>query len=140
MKILICGLPGSGKTTLAEKLAKQIDAGWLNADDIRKEFNDWDFTTEGRMRQAIRMKTMAASIDTLIDTHVIMDFVCPTKELRGIVNADFVIWMDTISESRFADTNAIYEPLTEQEYDVRITTWTNQVEDIAALITGNNNV
>ena len=63
MKVLIMGLPGSGKTTLAEKLLAELHkngpAEWINADDVRKEFNDWDFSAEGRMRQARRMRVLA---------------------------------------------------------------------------------
>ena len=45
MKILICGLPGAGKTWLAERLIKVIDnCAWYNADVVRKSANDWDFT------------------------------------------------------------------------------------------------
>jgi adenylylsulfate kinase len=123
MKILIMGLPGSGKTTLAEKLLEQLHtngpAEWLNADEVRKELNDWDFTSEGRMRQARRMRALA---DKYVEAGwpVICDFVCPTQELRAVFGADMTIWLDTIPKSRFADTNAIFEPPAEEEYDIRI--------------------
>ena len=42
------GLPGAGKTTLADALAKKIKAKRLNADEVRTEANDWDFSEEGR--------------------------------------------------------------------------------------------
>ena len=72
------GLPGSGKTTLSKKLVGLIKSVWLNADKIRTEFNDWDFSPQGRIRQANRMKKIAQSyIDK--ELSIIADFVCPTK-------------------------------------------------------------
>lgn len=123
MKILIMGLPGSGKTTLAEKLFNEITknhhAEWVNADELRKKTDDWDFSAEGRMRQAQRMRDIA---DKGVDAGFIMlcDFVCPTRELRSVFDADFVVWMDTIPKGRYADTNSVFEKPTEEEYDIRI--------------------
>jgi adenylylsulfate kinase len=122
MKILICGLPGSGKTTLAAPFAKLIGAVHLNADAVRDEYNDWDFTLEGRMRQAQRMKFLADGV-VRAGKHVVADFVAPTKKAREEFGADFIIWMDTIKEGRFADTNAIYEPLAKDEYDYHVSAW-----------------
>ena len=122
MKILICGLPGSGKTTLAEPFAKLIGAVHLNADAIREEYNDWDFTPEGRMRQAQRMCYLADGV-VKAGKHVVADFVAPTKAARKEFNADYTVWIDTIKEGRFADTNAMYEPLDDTEYDYYISEW-----------------
>ena len=100
MKILICGLPGSGKTWLAERLVKKIDnCAWYNADVLRKYSNDWDFTNEGRIRQARRMKTFA-DFEIENGRWVICDFVAPTKESRDIFKPDYVIWLDTINRGR----------------------------------------
>ena len=108
-KILIMGLPGAGKTYLAERLAPLIDAVWLNADKVRKEANDWDFSPEGRLRQAQRMKQLSQkALDS--GRHVIADFVCPTPKTREDYNADIIIWMDTIEKGRFEDTNKIFVP------------------------------
>ena len=115
MKILICGLPGSGKTTLAHALSTLIDCIWYNADAVRNKYNDWDFSKEGRLRQATRMKKLADDSNG----HVICDFVAPTTEIRDIFNADYVIWIDTITLSRFEDTNKVFEPL--EHYDIRVT-------------------
>ena len=99
-KILIMGLPGSGKTTLASKLVPLINAKWLNADEVRKKNNDWDFSAEGRKRQAIRMNKLAA---VLLDQgfNVVADFVCPTPEYRKLFDPDHVIWVNTIEKSKF---------------------------------------
>ena len=114
------GLPGSGKTTLAHNLKIQLmladkEIGWLNADEIRKQYNDWDFTIEGRIRQSKRMRTLA---DESHKQYTICDFVAPLVEMRDIFNPDWTIWMDTIRQGRYADTNAMFvEPET---YDFRI--------------------
>jgi len=100
MKILVCGLPGSGKTWLAERLAKQLDkCAWYNADSLRKYSNDWDFTEEGRLRQANRMRTFA-DFEVTNGRCVICDFVAPTKKSREIFDPDYIIWLDTIEQGR----------------------------------------
>jgi adenylylsulfate kinase len=134
-RILIMGLPGSGKTYLATALKKYIETNsdffnspaetlygsratvaWFNADDVRKRYNDWDFSTEGRIRQSHRMRELAD--DTRAD-FAICDFVAPLVEMRNNFKADWTIWVDTIREGRYADTNAAFvEP---EHYDFRVT-------------------
>jgi adenylylsulfate kinase len=142
IKILIMGLPGSGKTYFAERLKQYLEqtstvdnmptwrmisnellpanykvtVDWFNADDIRKKFNDWDFTNEGRIRQSLRMANFALQCT---GDFVICDFVAPLPEMRTNFNADWVIWMDTIESGRFADTNKVF--VTPDVYDFRIT-------------------
>jgi adenylylsulfate kinase len=107
-KILVMGLPGSGKTHLSERLQKSLSCAWYNADTVRAMANDWDFSAEGRLRQAGRMMTLA-NYERSNDRTVICDFVCPTKQMRNIFNADITIWMDTIKSGRFDDTNKMFE-------------------------------
>lgn len=117
MKILICGLPGSGKSTLAEPFAKLIGGIWINADQVRERYNDWDFSPEGRIRQANRMKHLCDGV-VMAGKLAIADFVCPTDEARKQFDADFVVWMDTIKEGRFDDTNKMFEKPTNVDYHV----------------------
>ena len=118
MKILIMGLPGSGKTTLAKLLAPMFNAVWLNADKVRKDANDWDFSPEGRKRQSLRMWTLA---EEAIDNNrvVVADFVCPTEDTRKEFHADYIVWMDTIKEGRFEDTNKMFEAPTKYDFKVK---------------------
>ena len=105
--ILIMGLPGAGKTTLANELAPMINAKRLNADEVRKAYNDWDFSKEGRVRQANRMRDLAKKLREE-GNYVVADFVCPTREARKLFGADYTIWMDTIQKGRFDDTNQMF--------------------------------
>lgn len=118
------GLPGAGKTTFTQELVKRLmlkhTVKWFNADAVRQEFNDWDFTPAGRLRQVQRMREMA---DASRADFAICDFVCPTEEYRAVFDADIVIWMDTIKEGRFADTNQVFESPTKYAY--RIRDWAN---------------
>ncbi len=133
-KILIMGLPGSGKTYFAERLQKYLEhystmfkvsetiegsratVKWINADDVRKKYNDWDFSHEGRIRQSIRMRELA---DSFFNDFVIADFVAPLPEMRHNFKADWVIWIDTIEKGRFEDTNKLFVP--PDVYDFRVT-------------------
>ena len=112
------GLPGAGKTTLANELAKSIKAKRLNADEIRKAANDWDFSEDGRTRQAKRMSDAALKLKS--EGHnVIADFICPTPEARKLFPADYLIWVDTIKEGRFDDTNKMF--VKPEKYDFHVT-------------------
>lgn len=122
MKILICGLPGSGKSKLAEPFADLIGGIWINADKVREKYNDWDFTPEGRIRQAQRMKHLADGI-CMAGEIAVADFVCPTKKAREEFDADYIVWMDTIKEGRFEDTNKMFEPLEKGEYNYHVADW-----------------
>ncbi len=101
------GLPGAGKTTLANELAPMIDARRLNADEVRKAANDWDFSEEGRKRQSKRMASLALKLKDQ-NNYVVADFICPTPEARNLFPADYIIWVDTIREGRFDDTNKMF--------------------------------
>ena len=121
-RILIMGLPGAGKTTLAADIGARLlfnkKFTWFNADAIRERYNDWDFSGEGRLRQARRMRELA---DKEIEQGrlAICDFVCPLPEMREIFDADVTVWVDTIQEGRYEDTNKLFVP--PEKYDFRVT-------------------
>jgi adenylylsulfate kinase len=108
IRVLVTGLPGSGKTRFSEMVRKRMPLKTVvfNGDLVRAVFNDWNFSHESRTRQAIRMSEM------WIPPHaelVLYDFVCPRDEYRDIINADFVVWVNTIKSSKYGDTNQIWE-------------------------------
>lgn len=117
-KILICGLPGAGKTWLAERLVKELDdCAWFNADKIREAANDWDFSPEGRTRQAQRMYALC-DFENWNGRNALADFVAPTESTRADFEADVTIWMDTIKEGRYEDTNKMFEPVKDADFVV----------------------
>ena len=117
MKILIFGLPGSGKTTLAKPFAELIGGVHINADEVRKTYNDYNFTIDGRIIQAQRMRYIADGV-VLAGKIAVADFVCPTEEARKKFNPDYTVWMDTIKEGRYVDTNAIFKNPIKCDYHV----------------------
>ena len=110
MKILVMGLSGAGKSYLSERLQKHLNCVWINADLLRKMANDWDFTYEGRIRQANRMKYYADFEIEFNKNIVICDFICAIEDMRSILKPDYIIWLDTVKSSKYKDTDEIFEP------------------------------
>nr|ABZ06795.1 putative adenylylsulphate kinase [uncultured marine microorganism HF4000_141I21] len=128
-KILIMGLPGSGKSTLASELVPLLKAKWLNNDKVRKAANDWDFSEEGRVRQAKRMADLAEK-HKQEGNYVVCDFICPTPKARELFNADFIVWVDTIKKGKYDDTNAMF--VKPEKFDFHVTNqdakvWATQI-------------
>ncbi len=122
MKILIFGLPGSGKSTLAKPFADLIGGVHINADAIRTEYNDWDFSLEGRNRQASRMKYLSDGV-VKAGKIAVADFICPTHLTRLEFNPDYTVWMDTISVGDYPDTNALFEKPVNDDIDYHVERW-----------------
>ena len=133
MKVLIFGLPGSGKTTLAKPFSELVGGVHLNADEIRKQYNDWDFTPEGRMRQAYRMRLLADGV-VRAGQIAVADFVAPTEQARMEFNPDFTVWMDTIKEGRFEDTNKMFQAPDRDSYDYHVSEWFNDTHEQLAKV------
>jgi len=135
IKILIMGLPGSGKTTLAKQLSEFFEADWFNADEIRTKYNDYDFSYNGIIRQVNRMKDLANKSK---NNFVVADFVCPLKEQLKIFKPNIIIWMDTIKKGRYSNMNGMFKA--PEKFDLRITTkdiknnFTNSLEKIIKYI------
>ena len=127
------GLPGSGKTTLASKLVPLLNAKWINNDEVRKAANDWDFSEEGRIRQAKRMAEVVEKHKQKGKyNYFVSDYVCPTPKTRKLFSADFVVWVDTIDKGRFEDTNKMF--VKPEKFDFRVTSqdaelWALQIAD-----------
>lgn len=123
------GLPGSGKTWLAERLQKRLNCAWFNADKVREMANDWEFSEAARLRQAYRMQNIA-DYEKENNRTVIADFVCPLEITREIFDADYTVWMDTISQGRYEDTNSMFQ--TPDKVDYRVEAWFDNTDDALA--------
>ena len=114
------GLPGSGKTTLASKLVPLLKAKWVNNDEVRKAANDWDFSEEGRIRQAKRVADIAEKHKKEGKyNYLVADYICPTPQTRKLFNADYIVWINTIKKGRFDDTNKMF--VKPEKYDFHVT-------------------
>lgn len=130
-RVLVMGLPGSGKTTLAKELYSRIHASyWINADKVRKRHGDWDFSWTGRVRQAIRIVALALCSGSSV---VIADFVAALDVQREIYDPDIVIWMNTIKTGRFENTNEAFMP--PDKYDFRFDSFEEvDIEGVIAVV------
>lgn len=118
-RILVFGLPGSGKTTFSKKLLENLNKekiyyAYFNADEIRTMFNDWDFSINGRIRQSNRMFQLCE----LSKHGAIADFICPYEEMRKRFN--YFIWMNTIQQSKYEDTNKVFQKPKNIQPDIEI--------------------
>ena len=132
MKILIMGLPGAGKTTLAEQLQRKLKCVWFNADEVRHHVNrDLAFSIEDRVEQATRMGRLC-DIVLRADRYVIADFICPTEETRRVFKPTFIIWVDTVKDSIYDDTNSLFE---RPDYvHLTIDSWDYDINDVVKFI------
>lgn len=136
--LLLMGLPGSGKTTFALKIQAEFNnrgvlVNWFNADEVRKKFDDWDFSEEGRMRQAQRMRDLCNESDTEIN---MVDMVAPLPEMRTTLDADWLIWMHTIEEGRFEDTNKAFVAPDIKQVNMKFPKWgtDRDAQDIVSMV------
>ncbi len=119
MKILVMGLPGSGKTWLASRISKQFKIPFWDADVVREAYQDWNFDIGSRERQALRMRKLAE-----LDPLSISAFIAPLPGYVRHFFPDKLIWMDTIKEGEYDDTNKLFKP--PEKYDLRITKWIDE--------------
>ncbi len=121
-KVLIMGLPGAGKTTLAQALAPRLNAVHFNADEVRANINkDLGFSEVDRIEHARRMGWLCDQV-VKVGGFAIADFICPTETTRDAFLSGgeaFVIFVDRIRVSPFADTNSMFLP--PQHCDLRVT-------------------
>ena len=137
-KILIMGLPGSGKTTLAKELAELLNAVHFNADEIRENINkDLKFGLEDRLEQARRMGWLCDKV-AKTGKYVIADFICPTEETRRAFGECYLIFTDTVKESGYKDTNKMFEPPKKYDFLVEEKNVEMYARQIKEKITGNN--
>lgn len=123
--LLIMGLPGSGKTTFAEKVVREfkkkgINVNWFNADKVREQYDDWDFSEQGRLRQATRVRRM---VDESMHPINVVDMIAPTMKTRSLLKPDYLVWMNTIECGRFDDTNKMFTPPNPNELQVMLPQW-----------------
>jgi adenylylsulfate kinase-like enzyme len=105
--ILIMGLSGNGKTTFYNNIKTSLkDHLYLNADEIRKSYNDWDFSISGRIRQAHRMKSLSEKSE---ESLIVIDMICPLKEMRSIIKPDIIFFINRKDSSKYPDTDIIFE-------------------------------
>ncbi len=142
MRILIMGLPGSGKTTLAKELVRCLQTSdsvdWLNADAVRRTAGDWDFSRVGRLRQGRRMAELA---DQSTANHVVADFVTPLPEMREAFRADLVVWVDTLERSRFPDTDEMFFPPADPDFRIQeqdAAKWASRIAEAIRMKVGNS--
>lgn len=123
MIIQIIGLPGAGKTTIADALCDRINGIHLNADEIRGTIHrDLGFSIEDRVEHARRLGELARMLSRKQDMPVVVDFVCPTKETRDAFGKpDILVWVDTIKEGRFADTNSLWQDPDHFDHRIEVT-------------------
>ena len=120
-KILVMGLNNSGKTNFSRLLVRKLECPYFNADDVRWQFHDFDFSTKGRNRQARRMKILCDWALRYENKYVVADFICPTNETRTLFDPDHIVFMDTVTGSSYLDTHQMFKTPVLLRDDMRIT-------------------
>jgi predicted kinase len=79
--VVVCGLPGTGKTTVAREITERLDARLLRTDVVRKDLFDDPAYTEAET-EAVYAELFDRATAALADESVVLDATFRTEAFR----------------------------------------------------------